>query len=185
MPELPAARRARFAAEYVLNATDAALLTDDSQVAAYYEEVVQRSQGNAREVANWVTGEIFALARAAGGFEQVRVTPSELAELIDMTLAGEINLRTAKEVLTQVADGGRSPRAIVEEQGLRQVSDDALVRAAVADVLAEHPKAVADFKGGKRSALGFLMGQVMQRLRGAGHPDTVRIILEQTLDEQT
>jgi aspartyl-tRNA(Asn)/glutamyl-tRNA(Gln) amidotransferase subunit B len=185
MPELPAARRSRFEVDYGLSATDAALLTDDSQVAAYFEEVVQLSQGEAREVANWVTGELFALARTAGGFEQVRVTPSQLAELIDMTVAGEINLRTAKDVLAQVDASGRAPREVVDEQGLRQVSDDSLIRAAVADVIAEHPKAVADFKGGKRSALGFLMGQVMQRLRGAGHPDTVRHILEQMLDDQT
>lgn len=185
MPELPAARRARFAADYGLSVTDAALLTDDSQVAAYYEEVVSLSGGEAREAANWVTGEIFALARSAGGFEHVRVTPSQLAELMQMTADSEITLRTAKEVLAVVAAEGRAPREIVDEQGLRQVSDDSLVRAAVADVIAEHPRAVADFKGGKKSALGFLMGQAMQRLRGAGHPDTVRQILEQTLDDQT
>lgn len=185
MPELPAARRARFVTKYGLNETEAALLTDDNLVADYFEELVQLTGGQAREAANWVTGEIFALARNAGGFESMTVSASQLAELIGMQQQGVVNLRTAKEVLVQVAVSGRSPRAIVDEQGLGQVSDEGLVRAAVADVLTANPKAVADFKGGKSSALGFLMGQVMQRLRGAGNPDIVRRELEHALDEQT
>jgi aspartyl-tRNA(Asn)/glutamyl-tRNA(Gln) amidotransferase subunit B len=185
MPELPAARRARFESELGLMHVDAALLTEEPQVADYYEQLVRLTGGHARESANWVSGELFALARAAGGFEQVNVLPEQLAELIRMVGAGEINLRTAKGVLVQVSETGRAPREIVADQGLSQVSDVSMVQAVVAEVVAANPQAVADFKGGKRSAIGFLIGQVMQRMRGTGNPDIVRRALEHALDEHT
>ena len=185
MPELPAARRERFEAELGLSDAEAALLTEEPQVADYYERLVSLTGGNVRESANWVSGELFALARSGGGFEQINVAPEQLADLIEMVGAGEINLRTAKGVLAQVAETGRAPREIVADQGLAQVSDESMVQAVVADVVAANPQAVADFKGGKRSAIGFLIGQVMQRMRGTGNPEIVRRALEHALDEQT
>jgi aspartyl-tRNA(Asn)/glutamyl-tRNA(Gln) amidotransferase subunit B len=184
MAELPAARRARFVTEYGLSADDAAVLTDEWAVADFYEETVRFANGRARESANWITGEVFALARAAGGLEQLPLTPGQVSEVIDMVEAGVINQRTGKSVLAEAARTETSPRELVDRQGLGQVNDSALIHTVALDVVASNPKAVADYRAGKSSAIGFLIGQAMRNLRGAGNPDIVRNEIIAVLNRQ-
>lgn len=185
MPELPAARRERFVAEYGLSESDAAVLTDERSVADYFESCVDGAAKQAQAVANWVMGEIFALMSDRGlAIEEVNVAPAQLRQLIGLVDAGTINHRTAKEVLVAVHETGKDPEVIVEEQGLAQVSDVDKLQSVVQTVLTEHPAAVADYHSGKKAAIGFLLGQVMRHLRGTANPGVARQLLQQALDEQ-
>jgi aspartyl-tRNA(Asn)/glutamyl-tRNA(Gln) amidotransferase subunit B len=185
LPELPIARRQRLVATYGLGHTDAALITDEASVADFYEKSVAAASGHHREIANWLTGEVFALANASGGFEHAPVTPEQLAEVATMVSAGEINALTGKDVLSVASATGGSPRQIVAERGLGQINDEAKLRDVVALVLENNPKAIDDFRAGKQAAIGFLIGAAMRQLRGAGNPDTVRRILTESINDGT
>lgn len=174
MPELPQPRRSRFESQYGLSAAESAVLTDEASVADYYERAVSAAGGHHRDVANWLVGDVFAIARSRGGFDRVALAPEHLAEIVVMVRAGDVNAQAGKEALAIANESGRSPKEIVDERGLRQVSDVSLVAAAVSDVVAENPGAVNDYRAGKQAAIGFLIGQVMKTMRGTGNPAVVR-----------
>ena len=185
MPELPAARRARFVAQYGLSESDAALLTEERAVADYFESVVDGNQSLARDAANWITGEIFALMRDRNLLiDEINVSPQQLRRLIALVTDGTITMRSAKEVLIAIHETGRDPDAIVEERGLAQVSDAAQLAEVVKTVLAENPAAVGDYRKGKKAAIGFLLGQVMRHMRGTANPAVARQLLEQALEDE-
>lgn len=183
MPELPAARRDRFVATFGLARGDAEVLTDDVAVADYYEQAIAAAGGHHREVATWVTGELFAIARNSGGFDQVTVSPEHLSEVVLMVSSGEINALTGKSVLLDSSETGRSPRQVVADEGLGQVSDESVVDEVAREVIAANPKAVDDYRGGKKAAVGFLIGQAMRSLKGRGNPDVVRQAIVRALEE--
>ncbi len=174
MAELPAQRRERFVAEYPIDEADARILTEEPAIADYYEKVVKASGGLARPAANWITGEVFALARVRGGFDQIELPVDDLASIIVMVDRGEINTNTGKAVLLKTVETDLSPAEIVSESGLAQQSDADELRAIVRAVMDAHPQPVADYRGGKQAAIGFLIGQVMQQTRGTANPDIVR-----------
>ena len=182
MAELPVARRDRFVESYGLAVSDADALVDDLVVSEYFEKAVAASGGSYREVATWITGELFAIARNKGGFEQVNVAPEHLSDVVAMVTAGEINALTGKSVLLKSSDTSVAPREIVAAEGLGQVSDTSIIDSVVQEVIANNPKAVDDYRSGKQAAVGFLIGQVMRQLRGQGNPDIVRQTLIRTLD---
>lgn len=182
MPELPNARRSRFMAQYNLADGDAALLTDEPAIAAFYERAVAASGGLSREVANWVVGDIFALVRERGSVDATGVAPEVLGELVRMVVEGEINALTGKELLARAEQLDGSPREHVARHGLAQVRDIDAVRAIAADVVSANPAAVADYRAGKKAAIGFLIGQGMRLMKGAGNPDALRRALIEILD---
>lgn len=182
MAELPVARRDRFVADFGLSSHDADVLTDDVIVADYYEQAIASSGGRYREVATWVSGELFALARNRGGFEYVTVAPEHLSDIVTMVASGEINALTGKSVLLDTAESGTAPRQIVTDQGLTQVSDASIVDDVVREIVAANSKAVEDYRSGKQAVVGFLIGQAMKQMRGRGNPDVVRQALLRTLD---
>lgn len=184
MPELPTIRRDRFESQFGLSRPDAALLTDDVAIADYYEAAVSAAGGHFREVANWLTGDVFALARSRGGFEHVRVTPESLAEIVTMVQSGDINAQAGKDVLVAVDETSQTPRHVVDERGLRQESDTHRVREVVLNVIRSNPEAVADYRRGKKAAFGFLVGQVMKEMRGTGNPAMTRQMLSEELDTE-
>jgi aspartyl-tRNA(Asn)/glutamyl-tRNA(Gln) amidotransferase subunit B len=185
LPELPFARRERLVSVYGLGPAEAALITEDAGIADYYERSVAAAGGQHRELANWLTTEVFALAKNVGGFERVSVSPEQLAEIASMVSAGEINALTGKDVLVLAGQTGGSPRQLVAERGLAQVSDEGRLRDVVTQIIADNPKAIADYHAGKQAALGFLIGAAMRQLRGAGNPDVVRRILTETINSGT
>ncbi len=184
MAELPVARRDRFTEVYGLPLNDAIALTDEVSVADYYEQTVAITGGSFRELATWITGELFAIARTKGGFENVNVSPEYLHDVVLMVLSGEINTLTGKSLLVKVSESSASPREIVEAEGLGQVSDSSVIDDVVANVVLENPKAVEDFQSGKHAVVGFLIGQAMRQLRGRGNPDIVRQAIVRALEEQ-
>ena len=187
LPELPAARRARFEREYGLSRYYADLLVEEPALADYFERVVAAQAPAARSpkaAANWMLGELFRLMNAAGhSLAQAPVVPEHLAGLIAMVESGQLNINTAKAVLESMYRTGRAPAEIVAEQGLAQVSDAAEIEGLVAEVLAAHPAELQAYTAGKASLEQWFFGQVMRRLQGRGNPQVIRQALGQALNQ--
>jgi aspartyl-tRNA(Asn)/glutamyl-tRNA(Gln) amidotransferase subunit B len=185
LPELPAARRARYEREMGLSAYDAGVLTADVQLADYFDLVVAESVAP-KSAANWVTGELSRLLNqhAADGMRaaDVALEPAGLAELIREVDEGRVSATNAKAVLGRLFASGESPRAVIEAEGLGQVSDAGVIGSEVAAVLAEFPAQVAEYRGGKQQIYGFLVGQVMKRTAGRADAKLVNEELRRQLD---
>jgi aspartyl-tRNA(Asn)/glutamyl-tRNA(Gln) amidotransferase subunit B len=183
LPELPDARRDRFMADYGLSRYDANILVEDQPVADYFEQAVQAAGARVspKLISNWVTGELFRRMNEAGiGIDEVKVGPQDLVALIQMLQADDINQPAAKRTFGAMWETGRPPREIVEELGLKQISDAGQLVGAVSQVIQDNPDAVAQFKGGKETTIRFLIGQVMRSTRGKANPQ----LAEQLLREQ-
>jgi aspartyl-tRNA(Asn)/glutamyl-tRNA(Gln) amidotransferase subunit B len=183
LPELPDVKRDRFIAEYGLSRYDASVLVEDQAVADYFERAVTVA-GDAlspKLVANWVTGELFRLMNEAGvTITDVNVNPENLVALVEMINSGVINQSAAKKAFGLMWETGRPPQEIVEDLGLKQVSDASELMGIVDQVIAHNPDAVARFKAGKETSIRFLIGQVMKATRGKANPQ----MAEQLLREQ-
>jgi aspartyl-tRNA(Asn)/glutamyl-tRNA(Gln) amidotransferase subunit B len=154
LPELPGARRARLVSEYGLPATDAVQIAADRELADLFEGAVGAG-ADARPVANWIIGEIAPTGKIP--------TAEHLAELVKLVTAGSITREQAKEVLMESVESGRSPSHIVAEHGFAQVSDESTLEAEVRAVMAANPKAVEDYRAGKKQAIGALMADLKKR----------------------
>jgi aspartyl-tRNA(Asn)/glutamyl-tRNA(Gln) amidotransferase subunit B len=183
LPELPLARYLRFQSQYGLSAYDAGTLTAERPVADYYEQVA--ANGIPPKIAaNWVSGELFGLLNQAGlDIDCSRVKSDELAGLLRLVIAGEINQNTAKTVLGEMFTSGRSAQEIVAARGLRQVSDGDQIAALVHRVLIEHPDQIAAYLSGKETIARWLFGQVMRLAHGQANPQVVQVELDRQLLE--
>jgi aspartyl-tRNA(Asn)/glutamyl-tRNA(Gln) amidotransferase subunit B len=181
LPELPAARRDRFIAEYGLSAYDAGILTADKAVADYFETCV-KAYPQAKTVSNWVTGELFRLLKEAEtGIEESRITPAALAELLTLVEKGTINQNTAKAVLGEMFKSGRVAAEIVAEKGLAQISDVDELGRVIDEVIAANPDQAAEYRAGKERLLGWFVGQAMKATRGKANPQLVTELLKEKL----
>ena len=174
LPELPAARRHRLAADYGLRPDQARLLAEEPSVATFFEEVV-RLEGDAVLAANWVIGEL--LPRGVDGWPKA----AQVAELLGALRAGQVNRDQAREVLELVRETHESPSAIIQSRGLAQVSDEAEIARVVDTVIASNPKAVADYRSGKQQAIGALIAYVKQASGGRANLKRARQLLEERL----
>jgi aspartyl-tRNA(Asn)/glutamyl-tRNA(Gln) amidotransferase subunit B len=169
LPELPAQRRARYTDMLGLSAYDATVLTADRALSDYYDAVVDAGV-DPKKAANWVTGEFSRLLnqRAAEGLraDAVAFRPEGLAELIGEVEAGRVSQTNAKAVLATTFETGESPRAVIEREGIGQVSDAGAIGAEIDAVLAEHPSQVEQYRDGNEKLFGFFVGQVMKRTAG-------------------
>ncbi len=177
LPELPDAKRARFVAEYGLPAYDAGVLVAEQTTAAFFETVARGR--DARLAANWITGDFFAaLNRTGRTIETSPVSAANLGALLDLMADSTINGRIAKEVFEAMVETGAAPGDIVEQRGLRQVTDTGAIDAAVDAVLAANPDKLAEYRGGKDKLFGFFVGQVMKAMAGKGNPALVNTALK-------
>jgi aspartyl-tRNA(Asn)/glutamyl-tRNA(Gln) amidotransferase subunit B len=185
LPELPATRRARYVEQLGLSAYDAGVLTADVQLAEYFDGVIATGVAP-KAAANWVTGEFSRLLNqhAAEGLRAggVALQPDGLAELIGEVEAGRVSATNAKAVLARAFESGESPRAVIEAEGLGQVSDSGLIAREVEAVLAEFPSQVAEYRAGKQQIYGFLVGQVMKRTAGRAAAKLVNEEVRRRLD---
>ncbi len=176
LPELPDDKRRRFCEQYGITFYDAGVLVADQTTADFYETVAKGR--DARLAANWVSGDFFAaLNRTGSTIETSPVSAAALGELLDLIGDKTINGRIAKDVFEIMVETGKMPAAIVEEKGLRQVTDTGAIEAAVAAVLAANPDKVAEYKSGKDKLFGFFVGQVMKATQGKGNPALVNEIV--------
>jgi aspartyl-tRNA(Asn)/glutamyl-tRNA(Gln) amidotransferase subunit B len=181
MPELPEPRRQRFMAEHGLPDYDAVQLTQSRAAADFFEAAV-RSGARPKAVSNWMMGELSRLLKGAGlDVADSPVGPDRLAGLLALVERGTISGAMAKGVFEKMFAEGRSADEIVEQEGLAQIDDDSALAAQVEGVLAAHADAVAQYRGGKANALGFLVGQVMKATGGKANPRRVRELLQRRL----
>jgi aspartyl-tRNA(Asn)/glutamyl-tRNA(Gln) amidotransferase subunit B len=182
LPELPLARRARFIEQYGLPEYDADILTSEKSLSDYFESAVTAYGGDPKRISNWMMNDVLRLLNERGlAAAALHLTPAYLAQIIKLVDAGTINTNTGKSLLVKVEETHRSPDEIVRAEGLGRVSDDAAIRTVCAEVLAESPREVTAYQGGKTTLLGFFVGQVMKKMRGKADPNLARAILEELL----
>ena len=181
LPELPAQKRHRYADQLGLSIYDARVLTEERQMAEYFEAAVA-SGADAKAVANWVTGDIAAHVNSNRlSYDNLPLKPQQRAELVQLIENGTISGKIAKEILPELLAQGGSAKAIVAEKGLGMISDPAAIAAIVAELLAAHPAEVEAFRGGKNKLQGFFVGQLMKRTGGKADPKLANQILLQAL----
>jgi len=187
LPELPAARRARFEREFGLSAYDADVLTQRKDVADYFEAGLAAG-APPKEMANWTLTEVLRSVRDekldhALVIRDWPVSAGQLARLISLVAAGQVNRNTAKALLPKLRGTDQDPAALVAAEGLGQVSDRGALDAIVAEVIARCPEQVAQWKAGKDKVLGFFVGQVMKASGGKAAPQVVQDLLRAALDK--
>ena len=178
MPELPKARRERYATDFGLNPYDIELLTADPALSDYFEHVA-RAHGDAKTAANWVMGEVLAAVRSAGqSIAHFSVRPRDLAALLDMVRADTLSHSAAKRVFGHMVDTGEPPAQIAEREGLIKVGDTDQLSRWLDEVVAEHPKEAERFAAGEKKLRGVLVGALMKKSRGAADPRAVNQLLD-------
>jgi aspartyl-tRNA(Asn)/glutamyl-tRNA(Gln) amidotransferase subunit B len=183
LPELPAARRARYQAAMGLSSYDAAVLAADPDATALFEATLAADPALApKSVANWVTGEYLRRRKAASAGTAMRVEPAELAAIVRAVEDGEISRANGKEVFEGHVETGDGAVSIIAARGFRQISDSGALDTTIAEVLAANPGAVADYRAGKVQAVGFLVGQVMKATRGQANAALVQAAVRERLD---
>ena len=183
-PELAEEKRARYQAEYGLPEYDCKMITSDKALADLFEALVARGAAP-KQGANWIMGEVLgALSARAMEPKNMKLTADTLARLIALVAEGKLNRNTAVKVFEAVFDDNGDVDAYVKAHGLEQVSDAGLVEEVVGRVLAANPQSVADFKGGKEKAFGFLVGQTMRELKGKADPRVVNETLRKKLSRE-
>jgi aspartyl-tRNA(Asn)/glutamyl-tRNA(Gln) amidotransferase subunit B len=184
LPELPLERRARFQAQYGLPEYDADILTGERSLSDYFEGAVQAYGGDPKRVSNWLMNDVLRMLNESGlSAGELRLTPAYLAEIIKLVDANTVNSSTGKALLEKVQSSGRAPVEIVQAEGLAQVSDSSAIRSVCAEVLAESPEQVENYRKGKTTLIGWFVGQVMKKSRGKADPALTRSVLEELLSQ--
>ncbi|MBI5246988.1 MAG: Asp-tRNA(Asn)/Glu-tRNA(Gln) amidotransferase subunit GatB [Elusimicrobia bacterium] len=183
LPELPAKKRARFIGELGLSSYDSEVLTGDKALADYFEKAVAAAPaGSAKTVSNLLTTEMLGRLNAEGKtVAQSPVAAAHLGGLAALIATGTLSSKGAKDVFAKMWETGRDPKALVEELGLSQVSDDKQVMEWVQQALAANPKAAADLKGGKDAAIGSIVGGVMKLSKGKANPALVNKLIKEAV----
>ncbi len=186
IPELPAAKRARFKAKYGLADADIVALTNWKELTQYFEEVASEAAEDPKLVkmaATWCLQDFSALLNAAKiNPADSKITQENFAELLKMINDGKISTTAAKQVFAKMFEVGGQPHIIVEDMGLAQVSDTSVIEQAIDAVIAANEKAVTDYKAGQQKSFGFLVGMAMKELKGKGNPALVNEILKKKLE---
>jgi aspartyl-tRNA(Asn)/glutamyl-tRNA(Gln) amidotransferase subunit B len=181
LPELPQQREARYLRELGLNREEAEALSSELPVAEYFEALAARC-GDARQAANWVSGEVFAaLNRDAIPFGAIRVSSERLAGLLARIKDQTVSNSMAKQIFEAMWQGPEDADTIIEARGLRQVTDSGEIEALVDAVIGENPDQVAQYRSGKDKVFGFFVGQVMKRSKGKANPQTVNDLVANKL----
>ncbi len=180
MVELPDAKKARFVNELGLTKYDASVLCENKETADFFEAA---SQGrDAKKVANWMMGDFFAMLNEKKiGIEESPVSAENLGKLVDLISQNVISGKIAKDVFVLMVESGENPEKIVEEKGLKQVTDSGAIEAIVEKVIAANPANVEAYRGGKTGLMGWFVGQVMKESQGKANPGVVNSLLKEKL----
>ncbi|MGM9955060.1 MAG: Asp-tRNA(Asn)/Glu-tRNA(Gln) amidotransferase subunit GatB [Peribacillus sp.] len=184
IPELPDARKKRYAEEFGLPEYDAAVLTVTKEMADFFEASVAAG-ADAKLASNWIMGEVSAFLNAEGKeLHDVALTAESLAGMIKLIKDGTISSKIAKKVFKELIENGGDAEAIVKEKGLVQISDEGALKTAVEEALNNNPQSIEDFKAGKQKAIGFLVGQIMKATKGQANPQLVNKILIEEINKR-
>ena len=183
LPELPNQREERFIREFKISPKEAATLTSGKALSDYFENTLQTYGGPAKTAANWVINDLLGLVNDLGvALEDLYLTPERLSEIIKMVDGGQINTSTGKELIHKVEESKNEPAAIVESEGLAQLSDTSALEVICQEVVDDNPGQVGQYQSGKKGLIGWFMGQVMAKTGGKADPQVVREILQGLLD---
>ncbi|PYK94770.1 MAG: Asp-tRNA(Asn)/Glu-tRNA(Gln) amidotransferase subunit GatB, partial [Verrucomicrobia bacterium] len=181
VPELPKAKRARFVKQYEVTSYDAGVLSDDLDLARYFETAAKGAK-KPKNVANWILNDLqSALSSANKTIGDCPIPPEALDELVNLIDSGKISGKQGKEVFAEMFASGKGAAAIVKEKGIEQLSDASAIEKFCDEVIAANPKPAADFKAGNAASLNFLKGQVMKLSKGKANPQLAGEILERRL----
>ena len=170
LPELPEAMRNRFQEQYGITAYDATVLTADKELAAWFDAAAKLAK-TPKLVANWISSELLRLlGEDKISINECKITPAALAELTDVISSGAINGKIGKEVFAEMYASGKTPKTIIEEKGLVQVSDTGAIAAIVTEAIANNPKQVEEYRAGNERVLQYMVGQVMKLSKGKANP---------------
>ena len=182
MCELPDAKKARYVKELGLTAYDAKVICENKEMAEFFEQAAQGR--DAKKVANWLMGDFFAMLNEKRlELKQSPISAENLGKLVDLISKDVISGKTAKDVFVFMAETGKNPEQIVEEKGLRQVTDTGAIEAVIDRIIAENPDNLAAYKAGKVNLIGWFVGQVMKQSQGRANPGIVNKILKEKLDK--
>ncbi|MEN3027927.1 MAG: Asp-tRNA(Asn)/Glu-tRNA(Gln) amidotransferase subunit GatB, partial [Aquificaceae bacterium] len=182
MPELPAQRLERFLKEYRLEEYSARVLTENKELGDFFEEALKHYGEEPRLTANWLLNDLLGqLAEVGRDIESSPVSTESLAELVKLIREGVLSSRLAKEVLKEMVATGKGALQVVEEKGLRQVSDEDAIRRLIEEVLQENHREAERFRAGEEKVFGFLVGQVMKKAKGKANPQLVNSLLKKML----
>ena len=185
LPEMPEKRRTRYVEDFGIPAYDAEVLTDTVQMSDFFEQTVAEG-ADAKQASNWLMGEVSAyLNKEQVDIDQTTLTPASLAEMIELIDDQTISSKIAKRVFTELMkEEVEDVRSLVEAKGWAQLSDPAQLLPIISEVLDNNEQSVEDFKGGKKQAQGFLIGQIMKATRGNANPGVVNKLLAQELNKR-
>ncbi len=190
LPELPDARRVRYASEYGLSVQDANVLTEEKSLGDYFEQVMSGStakdrNARAKSASNWLLSDVVRLLKAQSlTIQESPLAPAALVNLLDLLEKGRLTGKQAKEVLEEAFVSGEMPEVIVEKKGIKPpITDQGMLEQIVEEVIAKNAKIANDYRGGKTNALQALVGQVMKQTRGQAKADSVQLLLKKKLDE--
>jgi len=184
IPELPNAKLVRYVNELGLSQVDAAIIAESVDKANYFDAAVSLGKSTPKGICKWLLGDISKLLNETGkSLSDFALTPEKLAELVAIIESGAISNAAGKTVFETILAEGGEVKEIVEKKGLAQNSNTEELEAIAKAVLAENEKSVADFKGGKTNALGFLVGQCMKASKGKANPGMMKDIVTKLLEE--
>ncbi len=180
LPELPDAKKARLINELGLTPYDAGVLVAEKETADFFETVVRGRE--TRIVTSWVTGDYFgALNRSGKSIADFVITAQKLGQLIDLVVDGTLSTRLAKDVFEAMVETGKTAPELVEERGLKQVTDEGPILAAIDQIMAANADKVAEYRSGKEKLFGFFVGQVMRSMGGKANPAALNDLLKKKL----
>ena len=184
IPELPIAKRERYAKEFSLPEKDADILVEDRASAEWFEEAANELAERApnpdyKLLSNYFISDLWGMTKKEGiGLADLKFGPADFSLMVSMAQSGKISSRGAKDMLAEMLSTGKNPEAIAQEKGLLQISDDGALAIVAEAVFAENPEAVADFKKGKTAAINTLVGKAIKATNGAGNPAALKAIFE-------
>jgi aspartyl-tRNA(Asn)/glutamyl-tRNA(Gln) amidotransferase subunit B len=183
LPELPWEKRVRFQKQYQLNTYDANLITLSRETADYFESAVQHADGAAPKIiANWINGELAAaLNKENLGIHQSPVRSSQLGALVKRIADGTISNNVAKQVFIALWQGETDPDAVIEKQGLKQITDTSAIESVIDKIIADNPEQVSQYRSGKDKLFAFFVGKVMHATKGKTNPQQVNDLLKKKL----
>jgi aspartyl-tRNA(Asn)/glutamyl-tRNA(Gln) amidotransferase subunit B len=181
MPRLPAEQRQKWTAELGLTAATAQTLTQHPEYVRFFEETLARFPHPVK-AANWILTEVLRDTKVHGLGATFPVTPAQVAELLSLVESGDISGKQAKEVYSEIVGTENSPAKVVESKGMRVVSDESALRALCERVVAANPKQAAEYRSGKKTLLGFFVGQAMKETRGSANPKLVSDLMQKVLE---
>jgi aspartyl-tRNA(Asn)/glutamyl-tRNA(Gln) amidotransferase subunit B len=182
LPELPSKKRNKYVSQFGLSAYDARVISDEISMANFFEETVANG-AEVKLASNWVTSDIVGYLKSNKlSFSELKLSPENLAEMINMISKNIISGKIAKEILPELIQKNISPKKLVEEKGLAMISDSSSILPIIDELINEHPNEVQAFKNGKTKLLGFFVGQLMKRTKGKADPKLANKLLMEKLN---